>query len=116
MYVLNLSQLHHPTDPWPNSNFVWDFALSKLYTNALISTLNARAGWGTLTDRGSGHNVLFGDETRSPQVCLGLHHCPSIVLMATVSVILVIEFPNGANSGLSSFFLHLLGIMYCTPS
>ncbi|PFH47887.1 hypothetical protein AMATHDRAFT_151021, partial [Amanita thiersii Skay4041] len=33
------------------SNFTWDFALSKLYTNALVSTLNARSGWA--------NNVLF---------------------------------------------------------
>ncbi|KAJ8489892.1 hypothetical protein ONZ45_g13395 [Pleurotus djamor] len=26
-------------------NFIWDFPLSKLYTNSLLSTLNARAGW-----------------------------------------------------------------------
>ena len=30
------------------SNFVWDFSLSKLYVNALISTLNARTSWGNL--------------------------------------------------------------------
>ncbi|TFK37183.1 hypothetical protein BDQ12DRAFT_736344 [Crucibulum laeve] len=31
---------------FPNTalNFLWDFALSKLYTNALLSTLNARSG------------------------------------------------------------------------
>lgn len=112
MYVLNLSELHHPINPWPNSNFVWDFALSKLYTNALISTLNARAGWGNLTDRGYGPNVLFGDETRSPQVRLDLYYLPWIALMATVSVIQHIEFPNGAKRGLSSFFHHPPVIIY----
>ncbi|KAF9459786.1 hypothetical protein BDZ94DRAFT_1238932 [Collybia nuda] len=49
-------------------NFVWDFALSKLYSNALISTLNARTGWGSLTDRMYAPNVLFGDEGLSPQL------------------------------------------------
>jgi hypothetical protein len=43
-------------------NFVWDFALSKLYSNALLSTLNARAGWENLAN---GHNVLFGDSNTS---------------------------------------------------
>jgi len=26
-------------------NFIWDLALSKLYSNTLLSTLNARGGW-----------------------------------------------------------------------
>ncbi|KAF5374154.1 hypothetical protein D9615_008808 [Tricholomella constricta] len=44
-------------------NFVWDFALSKLYTNSLLSTLNARAGWNHLTGPGQQtHNVLFGEQ------------------------------------------------------
>lgn len=34
-------------------NFVWDFALSKLYTNALMSSLNARSMWGNLIIDGS---------------------------------------------------------------
>lgn len=49
----------------PNTtvNFVWDFALSKLYTNALMSTLNARAGWGNLNGQNlPGNSVLFGNE------------------------------------------------------
>ncbi|THV04677.1 hypothetical protein K435DRAFT_158247 [Dendrothele bispora CBS 962.96] len=52
----------------PNTtvNFVWDFALSKLYTNALMSTLNARAGWGNLNgQKGVGNSVLFGNEGSS---------------------------------------------------
>lgn len=41
-------------------NFVWDFALSKLYTNALLSTLNARAGWSNLNKgMADTDNVLF---------------------------------------------------------
>lgn len=42
-------------------NFVWGFALSKLYSNWLLSTLNARGGWkvtSTIQD-----NVLFGNGT-----------------------------------------------------
>ncbi|KAF8469352.1 hypothetical protein JB92DRAFT_3149996 [Gautieria morchelliformis] len=43
-------------------NFIWDFSLSKLYTNALLSTLNARAGWNNLTgDQLYRDNVLFGE-------------------------------------------------------
>ena len=39
-------------------NYIWDFALSKLYSNSLLSTLNARGGWRTtFTNR---DNVLFG--------------------------------------------------------
>jgi hypothetical protein len=45
-------------------SFVWDFPLSKLYTNALLSTLNARAGWNNLStneqDQGS---ILFRNDT-----------------------------------------------------
>ncbi|KAJ3487853.1 hypothetical protein NLJ89_g11674 [Agrocybe chaxingu] len=43
-------------------NFLWDFPLSKLYTNALLSTLNARAGWNNLTGTGQSteeNNVLM---------------------------------------------------------
>ncbi|KAF5349216.1 hypothetical protein D9756_009500 [Leucocoprinus leucothites] len=50
-------------------NFVWDLALSKLYTNALMSTLNARQSLGRLLSGGGGDvahtnvptNVLFAD-------------------------------------------------------
>ncbi|KAF9069388.1 hypothetical protein BDP27DRAFT_1325557 [Rhodocollybia butyracea] len=48
----------------PNTtvNFVWDFSLSKLYTNALLSTLNARHGWGNLNGPAvPGNSVLFQD-------------------------------------------------------
>lgn len=45
------------------SNFIWDFALSKLYTNALLSTLNARVGWNKAVNANTQHNVLFGNET-----------------------------------------------------
>ncbi|KAH7883158.1 hypothetical protein F5I97DRAFT_1902519 [Phlebopus sp. FC_14] len=39
-------------------NYIWDFALSKLYSNCLLSTLNARGGWkSSSTVR---ENVLFG--------------------------------------------------------
>ncbi|KAG9312689.1 hypothetical protein JVU11DRAFT_7107 [Chiua virens] len=41
-------------------NFIFDFSLSKLYSNSLLSTLNARSGWkpsSTLQD-----NVLFGSQ------------------------------------------------------
>ncbi|KAF8519860.1 hypothetical protein JB92DRAFT_2897370 [Gautieria morchelliformis] len=43
-------------------NFIWDFSLSKLYTNSLLSTLNARAGWNNVTgDQLYRDNVLFGE-------------------------------------------------------
>ncbi|KAJ6614650.1 hypothetical protein B0H10DRAFT_2044111 [Mycena sp. CBHHK59/15] len=47
----------------PNStlSFVFDFALPKLYSNALISTLNARAGMVQIATEQPGHNVLFSD-------------------------------------------------------
>jgi hypothetical protein len=41
-------------------SFVWDFSVSKLYTNALLSTLNARAGWNHLNEQAGDENVLFG--------------------------------------------------------
>ncbi|KAF9254156.1 hypothetical protein L218DRAFT_588446 [Marasmius fiardii PR-910] len=41
-------------------SFVFDFCISKLYTNALLSSLNARAGWNHLNN-GDDDNVLFGD-------------------------------------------------------
>ncbi|KAJ3903778.1 hypothetical protein F5879DRAFT_1035242 [Lentinula edodes] len=52
----------------PNTtvNFVWDFALSKLYTNALISILNARAGWNNLNGQPMpGNSILFINEPHS---------------------------------------------------
>uniref|UniRef100_A0A0W0FRA4 DUF6534 domain-containing protein n=1 Tax=Moniliophthora roreri TaxID=221103 RepID=A0A0W0FRA4_MONRR len=45
--------------PRTTINFIWDFALSKLYSNALLSTLNARAGWNSLAGTDD-HNILFG--------------------------------------------------------
>ncbi|KAF7770689.1 hypothetical protein Agabi119p4_6663 [Agaricus bisporus var. burnettii] len=50
----------------PNStlNFVWDFALSKLYANALMSTLNARGG-GFGRSQGIPTNVLFTEGSLS---------------------------------------------------
>lgn len=72
-------------------SFIWDFSLSKLYTNALLSTFNARAGWNHLTENGQNpDNVLFGKEdsrintfprfTRSSQARHGASiHDPEIV-------------------------------------
>ncbi|KAJ8690742.1 hypothetical protein PTI98_012146 [Pleurotus ostreatus] len=42
-------------------NFAWDFPLCKLYTNSLLSTLNARAGWNNLVINDES-NVLFGGD------------------------------------------------------
>ncbi|KAF9445152.1 hypothetical protein P691DRAFT_289478 [Macrolepiota fuliginosa MF-IS2] len=50
----------------PNTtlNFFWDLALCKLYTNALMSTLNAREGLGRMMSGEHGQtNVLFADNS-----------------------------------------------------
>ncbi|KAF8900289.1 hypothetical protein CPB84DRAFT_1779298 [Gymnopilus junonius] len=48
-----------------SSNFFWDLPLSKLYTNSLLSSLNARAGWNNLTGQSDEEesNVLFRKTT-----------------------------------------------------
>ncbi|KIJ50751.1 hypothetical protein M422DRAFT_159510, partial [Sphaerobolus stellatus SS14] len=46
--------------PHTTLNFIWDFPLCKIYTNALLSTLNARAGWSNLNGQPHPENVLFG--------------------------------------------------------
>ncbi|KIJ39916.1 hypothetical protein M422DRAFT_32518 [Sphaerobolus stellatus SS14] len=43
-----------------HSNFLVDFPLSKLYSNSLLSTLNARAGWSNALSGRRQDNVLFG--------------------------------------------------------
>ncbi|KAG6828232.1 hypothetical protein H0H92_008730 [Tricholoma furcatifolium] len=62
--------------PHTTINFVWDFALSKLYTNALLSTLNARSSWGKLVD-GDGNNPLFGREVSPTRSQLGTFTTPT---------------------------------------
>ncbi|KAF8556648.1 hypothetical protein OG21DRAFT_1482862 [Imleria badia] len=42
-------------------NFIWDLSLSKLYSNSLLSTLNARGGWKATSSVRD--NVLFGNGT-----------------------------------------------------
>lgn len=54
--------------PHSTMNFIWDFALSKLYTNALLSTLNARSGWANAANVATGNNVLFGEDDPTPQI------------------------------------------------
>ncbi|KIJ24702.1 hypothetical protein M422DRAFT_274451, partial [Sphaerobolus stellatus SS14] len=52
--------------PSSTANFLVDFPLSKLYSNSLLSTLNARVGWSnTLGDRRHQDNVLFGPGSTS---------------------------------------------------
>jgi len=49
--------------PHTTLNFIWDLPLSKMYTNALLSTLNARSAWNGLQASGpisDNQNVLFG--------------------------------------------------------
>ncbi|KAL0958479.1 hypothetical protein HGRIS_000618 [Hohenbuehelia grisea] len=47
--------------PRTTLNFIWDLALCKLYSNALVSTLNARVGWDRLINGHTMNNVLFGE-------------------------------------------------------
>lgn len=44
-------------------SLTWDLPLSKLYTNALLSTLNARVGWDRLHGAQDSDNPLFGQST-----------------------------------------------------
>jgi len=39
--------------------FIWDLPLGKLYTNSLLSTLNARSGWSSLADQAVDTNALL---------------------------------------------------------
>lgn len=48
-------------------NFLWDLPLGKLYTNSLLSTLNARAGWSQVTAGQQQDNVLFGPSPAPPK-------------------------------------------------
>lgn len=41
-------------------NFLWDLALSKLYSNCLLSTLNARASLNNMSSSNSRHRGLSG--------------------------------------------------------
>ncbi|KAF9228352.1 hypothetical protein BS17DRAFT_692255, partial [Gyrodon lividus] len=58
-------------------NYIWDFALSKLYSNSLLSTLNARGGWKASSS--VRENVLFGpgaatSVTSAPVVTISQTH------------------------------------------
>lgn len=44
--------------PGTSLNFAFDFPLAKLYTNSLLSTLNARSGWDTIARLPSESSVL----------------------------------------------------------
>ncbi|GLB38894.1 hypothetical protein LshimejAT787_0600560 [Lyophyllum shimeji] len=68
--------------PHTTINFIWDFALSKLYTNALLSTLNARAGWNNLAN-GTRHNVLFGDGSHQTYTTASFRIAPATMATAT---------------------------------
>ncbi|KAF9254139.1 hypothetical protein L218DRAFT_589916 [Marasmius fiardii PR-910] len=48
--------------PHTTVNFIWDLALSKLYTNALLSTFNARRGWNSL----AGRTMCYSVQTSNP--------------------------------------------------
>jgi len=70
--------------PHTTINFVWDFALSKLYTNSLMSTLNARSTYADLmSKRATSHNVLFGSSPELPESSTGFAstfiHMPSMM-------------------------------------
>ncbi|KAJ7478404.1 hypothetical protein FB451DRAFT_1557078 [Mycena latifolia] len=64
----------------PNTtyNFMFDFPLSKLYTNSLISTLNARA-WKEQVSQHEAPNVLF-EETASGRPSFSLANRPSVYI------------------------------------
>ncbi|KAG9308600.1 hypothetical protein JVU11DRAFT_11706 [Chiua virens] len=47
------------------SNYIWDFALSKLYSNSILSTLNARGGWKSSSS--VRENILFGSQVVGEQ-------------------------------------------------
>ncbi|KAL4256089.1 hypothetical protein AB1N83_011796 [Pleurotus pulmonarius] len=64
-------------------NFIFDFPLSKLYTNSLVSTLNARAGWDKLNSDDAS-NVLFGHDPN--QTMIKTPH-PGSKLSATTSTV-----------------------------
>ncbi|KAH8830181.1 hypothetical protein DL96DRAFT_1707019 [Flagelloscypha sp. PMI_526] len=49
-------------------NFLWDFALSKLYSNSLLSTLNARTDWAGMATGRPQTNVLFGTSNPTASV------------------------------------------------
>ncbi|RDB17465.1 hypothetical protein Hypma_001628 [Hypsizygus marmoreus] len=52
--------------PHTTINFIWDLALTKLYANSLMSTLNARASWNNqLTAHRT--NALFEDSPVQPE-------------------------------------------------
>ncbi|KAJ6510969.1 hypothetical protein C8R45DRAFT_965768 [Mycena sanguinolenta] len=51
------------TQPDNTINFIWDFGLSKLYTNILLATMNARKAPTNINMVGNIHNALFGDDT-----------------------------------------------------
>ena len=81
MWVINAYSEQLLTPPTV-SNFAFDFALCKLYTNALMSTLNARAGWNKLATGHAEHNLLFGTEyssrsiaSRNAEVFLSIFLC-----------------------------------------
>jgi len=73
--------------PNTTANFAVDFPLSKLYSNALLSTLNARMNWRQLGETqirdGADDNILFGRGDSSGQMSnlsqSGLHHRVSTV-------------------------------------
>ncbi|KAJ3513585.1 hypothetical protein NLJ89_g2866 [Agrocybe chaxingu] len=63
-------------------NFIWDLPLSKLYTNALLSTLNARAGWGNLTGQSmEDNNLLFSRVERRKHGVLTNHTMSGVIEM-----------------------------------
>ncbi|KAL4260033.1 DUF6534 domain-containing protein [Pleurotus pulmonarius] len=53
--------------PKASINFAWDFPLCKLYTNSLLSTLNARVGWNNLVINDES-NILFGGDNNQSMV------------------------------------------------
>jgi len=62
--------------------FIWDLSLSKLYTNTILSSLNARNTWQRPTHGpAKGHNALFGTSeigTYSSRTNVRMSHAPTL--------------------------------------
>ncbi|KIJ29746.1 hypothetical protein M422DRAFT_268779 [Sphaerobolus stellatus SS14] len=72
--------------PHTTLNFIWDFPLCKLYTNALLSTLNARAGWSNLNGQPHPNNVLFGTPAVEGNINSDYKHRRSIYTSTTIEL------------------------------
>ncbi|KAJ7116935.1 hypothetical protein C8R44DRAFT_791666 [Mycena epipterygia] len=70
--------------PQTTFNFMIDFPLSKLYTNSLISTLNARP-WREEVSKHEAPNVLFEQSRTAGRTSFNLVQRPSVYISTTTS-------------------------------